>query len=227
MLTEEFNRNCYELNSCMGNKYAANSFYLSVICKNKNRSRYACNALSKSAASKLRPYMSQEELLKAVPTPFLTAELQAAMQAKGVDGLLQMMYDSGQMVKPRSILAGGITTPGIVIVPGPGRQAPRIGIDPVTDLPYPSLPAISLPTVPINPPIWILPIIRIITACIVNAVSTADSLTAAYNAANGDRTKPGYGGKCKPDEYKRREDKKIVVVRELVVASNLNLPKLS
>ena len=148
------------------------------------------SVVPQSAARKLRPYMPQEELLKAVPTPFLTAELQAAIQAKGVDGLLQMMYDSGQMVKPQSTLAGGIGRRGIVIVPGPGRQAPRIGIDPVTDLPY-----------PINPPDWISPIIRIITACIVNAVSTADSLTAAHNAAKGDRTKPGYGGKCTPDDY--------------------------
>ena len=185
--------NSYKFHSCLGNKNGGHRLNFPLYKRHSNAPQ-SQSVAPQSAARKLRPYMSQEELLKAVPTPFLTAELQAAIQAKGVDGLLQMMYDSGQMVKPQSTLARGIGRRGIVIVPGPGRQAPRIGIDPVTDLPYPS------------PPDWISPIIRIITACIVNAVSTADSLTAAHKAANGDRTKPGYGGKCTPDEHDKRKN---------------------
>ena len=190
----------YKFHSCLGNKYAGHRLNLPLHKRHSNAPQ-SQSVAPQSAARKLRPYMSQEELLKTVPTPFLTAELQAAMQAKGVDGLLQMMYDSGQMVKPQGVLTGGITTPGIVVIPGPGKPTPPIGINPVTDLPYPSPPVISFPTIPINPPIWILPIVGIINACIVNAVSTADSLTAAHNAAKGDRTKPGYGGKCTPDDY--------------------------
>jgi hypothetical protein len=41
------------------------------------------------------------------------------------------------------------------------------------------------------------------------AAPTADSLTKAHDDAKGDATKPGYGGQCKPDDYKRREQTKI------------------
>lgn len=36
---------------------------------------------------------------------------------------------------------------------------------------------------------------------------TADSLTIAHKDAAGDRTKPGYGGQCKPDEHDNLKSK--------------------
>ena len=121
--------------------------------------------------------------------------------------IVQKQLQAAQQIKPQA----SAVKPGIiVIIPVPGGNNKPILVDP-TDPGGPTYtPAPKLPTFPDIkfPPIIGLPITTIINICIPKS-PTADSLTAAHDAAKGDASKPGYGGQCKPEDYKRREDKKI------------------
>ena len=113
-----------------------------------------------------------------------------------------------QLIKPQAsiILPGPIPLP----IPAPIIGGPKpIPVDP-TDPGGPTYTSgPKLPTFPvITPPISILPIIiGIINICIPKS-PTADSLTKAHKDAAGDKTKPGYGGQCKPDQFDDLDSKK-------------------
>jgi hypothetical protein len=122
--------------------------------------------------------------------------------------ILQKQLQAAQQIKPQAtiILLGPVPLP----IPAPITIGPKpIPVDPTDPRGPIYTPSPTLPTFPIiTPPISILPIVvGIINICIPKS-PTADSLTKAHKDAAGDKTKPGYGGQCKPDQFDDLDSKK-------------------
>ena len=152
----------------------------------------------------------------AAAAPANTMALMGPMTQKQTAIWQQAVQQKQELLTQQNSAQAGATRPGIIIFPVPGGNKP-IPVDPFDPGGPTYTPRPKLPTFPIStPPISILPVVvGIINICIPKSPK-AEDLSKAHNDAKGDRTKPGYGGQCTPDEHDDLKDNQDQVCSEAV-----------